>query len=94
MRFSIPIKADRYSQADVMPEQKLLADFWLRQVKSKQEALDWLKRCRNPMSGKTEVEIREILEAEDFGSEFTPQLQQHEQSLREQLAAPALNQRR
>ena len=139
MRFMILIKADKNSEAGVMPDHKLLADmgafneqlvkagvmlageglqpsskgarvrfsgstrsvidgpfaetkeliagFWIWQVKSKQEAIEWVKRCPNPMLGETEVEIRQIFEAEDFGAEYTPELQQRDERLRAEVAA-------
>ena len=64
---------------------ELVAGFWLWQVKSKDEAIEWLKRA--PFDGGTEVEIRQVFEAEDFGAEFTPELRQQEERLREQVAA-------
>jgi hypothetical protein len=138
MRFMVLVKADRNSEAGVMPDQKLLADmtkyneelakagvllageglhpsskgarvrfsdgkrtvidgpfaetkeliagFWLIQVKSKEEAIEWVKRAPNPMPGtEPEIEIRQVFEAEDFGSEFTPELRERE----ERLAAKA-----
>ena len=139
MRFMILIKADKNSEAGVMPDHKLLAEmgafneqlvkagvmlageglqpsskgarvrfsgstrsvidgsfaetkeliagFWIWQVKSKQEAIEWVKRCPNPMLGETEVEIRQIFEAEDFGAEYTPELQQRDERLRAAVAA-------
>ena len=139
MRFMILIKADKNSEAGVMPDHKLLAEmgafneqlvkagvmlageglqpsskgarvrfsggtrtvidgpfaetkeliagFWIWQVKSKEEAIEWVKRCPNPMPGETEVEIRQVFEAEDFGAEFTPELQQQEERLRAEVAA-------
>jgi hypothetical protein len=68
---------------------ELLAGFWLWQVKSKEEAIEWVKRCPNPHNEETEVEIRQLFEAEDFGAEFTPELREQEARLRaqsEQLA--------
>jgi hypothetical protein len=65
---------------------ELLAGFWLWQVKSKEEAIEWVKRCPNPHNEKTEVEIRQIFEAEDFGAEFTPELREQEERLRAQIA--------
>ena len=65
---------------------ELIAGFWLWQVKSMDEAIEWLKRCPNPHSSETEVEIRQVFEAEDFGPEFTPELREQEQRLREQIA--------
>jgi hypothetical protein len=66
---------------------ELVAGFWLWQVQSMQEAIDWLKRCPNPHEEDTEVEIRQIFEAEDFGAEFTPQARAQEERLRAELAA-------
>jgi len=138
MRFMILIKADKNSEAGVMPDHKLLAEmgafneqlvkagvmlageglqpsskgarvrfsgatrsvidgpfaetkeliagFWIWQVKSKEEAIEWVKRCPNPMPGEPEVEIRQIFEAEDFGAEYTPELRQQEERLRAQVA--------
>src|SRR5881628_861723 len=138
MRFMVLVKADKNSEAGVMPSQQLLtamgkyneqlakagvllaaeglhpsskgarvrfaggkktvidgpftetkeliAGFWLWQVKSKEEAIEWLKRA--PF-GKTEVEIRQVFEAEDFGAEFTPELREQERKIREQTAANA-----
>lgn len=69
---------------------ELIAGFWLWQCKSKEEAIEWLKRCPNPHPGQeSEIEIRQVLEAEDFGEAFTPELQEQEERLRadtEQLA--------
>lgn len=61
---------------------ELLAGFWLWQVKSKEEAIEWVKRCPNPHNEETEVEIRQIFEAEDFGAELTPELREQEARLR------------
>ena len=139
MRFMILIKADKNTEAGIMPSEKLLADmgkyneelakagvllageglhptskgarvkfsgtkrtvidgpfkdskdlicgFWLFQVKSREEAIEWVKRCPNPVEGETEIEIRQVFEAEDFGPEFTPELREAEQRLRDQIAA-------
>jgi hypothetical protein len=139
MRFMVLVKADKNSEAGVLPDEKLLADmqkyneelakagvllageglqpsskgarvrfsgakrtvidgpfaetkeliagFWLIQTKSKEEAIEWVKRAPNPFPGtESEVEIRQVFEAEDFGDEFTPELRQAEQRLREQIA--------
>jgi hypothetical protein len=139
MRFMVMLKADKDSEAGVMPSQQLLTDmtkfneelvkagvmlageglqpsskgarvrfsgdkrtvidgpfsetkeliagFWILQVKSKEEAIEWEKRAPNPMPGKeSEIEIRQIFEAEDFGEEFTPELRETEERLREQAA--------
>ena len=136
MRFMILVKADKNSEAGVLPDEKLLTDmgkfneelvkagvmlageglqpsskgarvkfsgdkrtvidgpfaetkeliagFWLWQVKSKEEAIEWVKRCPNPMKGESEIEIRQVFEAEDFGAEFTPELREQEERLRAQ----------
>ena len=64
---------------------ELVAGFWLWQVRSLDEAIEWAKRCPNPMPGPSELEIRPIFEAEDFGAEFTPELRAQEGRLRERL---------
>jgi len=139
MRFMILIKADKNSEAGVLPDQKLLtemgkfneelvkagvmlageglqpsskgarvrfsgknrsvidgpfsetkeliAGFWLWQCKSKEEAVEWVKRCPNPMEGESEVEIRQVFENEDFGAEFTPELRAQEDRIRAEIAA-------
>jgi len=66
---------------------ELIAGFWIWKVKSMEEAIDWVKRCPNPLQGDSEIEIRQIFEAEDFGAEFTPELRAQEQRLRDQMAA-------
>ena len=67
---------------------ELIAGFWLWQVKSKEEAIEWVKRCPNPMPGtEAEIELRQVFEAEDFGAEFTPELREQEERLRAQVAA-------
>jgi hypothetical protein len=137
MRFMILVKADKNSEAGVLPDEKLLSEmgkfneelvkagvmlageglqpsskgarvkfsgdkrtvtdgpfteakeliagFWLWQVKSKEEAIEWVKRCPNPMPGtESEIEIRQVFEAEDFGAEFTPELRKQEERVRAQ----------
>jgi hypothetical protein len=64
---------------------ELVAGFWLWQVKSLEEAVEWLKRCPNPHEGESEIEIRQVFEAEDFGAEFTPELRAQEERLRAQI---------
>ena len=64
---------------------ELIAGFWLWQVKSKEEAIEWLKRA--PFDGGTEVEIRQVFEADDFGPALTPELREQEERLRAQAAA-------
>jgi hypothetical protein len=137
MRFMILVKADKSSEAGILPDEKILTDmgkfneqlvkagvmlageglqpsskgarvrfdgskrtvtdgpfaetkeliagFWLWQVKSKEEAIEWLKRA--PFGGGTEVEIRQVFEAEDFGAEFTSELREQEERLRKQISA-------
>ena len=65
----------------------LIAGFWIWKVKSLDEAIEWVKRCPNPMSGETEIEIRRIFEAEDFGAEFTPEMRAQEERLRGEIEA-------
>ncbi len=65
---------------------ELIAGFWLWQVKSKEEAIAWVKRCPNPHNEESEIEIRQVFEAEDFGPEFTPELREQEERLRAQVA--------
>jgi hypothetical protein len=66
---------------------ELVCGFWMLQVKSKEEAIEWVKRCPNPMEGETEIEIRQVFEADDFGAEFTPELRESEQRLRDRIDA-------
>ena len=66
---------------------ELIAGFWLWQCKSKEEAIEWVKRCPNPMEGESEVEIRQVFENEDFGAEFTPELRAQEDRIRAEIAA-------
>ena len=69
---------------------ELIAGFWIWKCKSLQEAIDWVKRCPDPMPGEEgELEIRQIFEAEDFGEEFTPELRAQEDRLREQIGEKA-----
>jgi hypothetical protein len=140
MRFMVLVKADKNSEAGVLPDEKLLAEmgkyneelakagvllaaeglhpsskgarvkfsgekrivtdgpfaetkeliagFWLWQVKSKEEAIEWVKRCPNPMPGvESEIEIRQVFQAEDFGPAFTPELREQEERIRAQVGA-------
>ena len=66
---------------------ELVAGFWIWQVKSLEEAIEWVKRCPNPMLEDSEIEIRQVFEAEDFGAEVTPSLREQEERLRKQLDA-------
>ena len=68
---------------------ELIAGFWLWQVKSMDEAVEWVKRCPNPMLQESEIEIRPVFEADDFGAEFTPELREQEERIRTQLEAQA-----
>ncbi len=65
---------------------ELVAGYWMWQVKSMEEAVEWVKRCPNPMLGPSEIEIRRVFEAEDFGAEFTPELQEQEARIRAESA--------
>lgn len=65
---------------------ELIAGFWILQCKSLEECVEWVKRSPNPFPGESEIEIRQVFEAEDFGDEFTPELREHEARLREQIA--------
>jgi hypothetical protein len=66
---------------------ELIAGYWLWKVKSMDEAIEWVKRCPNPMGVESEIEIRPLFEAEDFGAEFTPELRAQEDRLRAQIAS-------
>jgi hypothetical protein len=66
---------------------ELIAGFWILQVKDMDEAVEWVKRCPNPMEGESEIEIRRVFEAEDFGDQLTPELREQEQRLRDQTEA-------
>ena len=68
---------------------ELVAGFWIWEVKDTDEAVEWVKRCPNPMLGPSEIEIRPIFEAEDFGAEFTPELREQEDRLRAQMETQA-----
>jgi hypothetical protein len=65
---------------------ELIAGFWLWQVRSMEEAIEWVKRCPNPFEGESEIEIRQVFEAEDFGSEYTPELRERDEKVRNQVA--------
>jgi len=64
---------------------ELIAGFWLWEVASLEEAIDWVKRCPNPHEGESEIEIRQLFTAEDFGEAFTPELREREEELRAQI---------
>ena len=65
---------------------ELIAGFWLWQVRSVEEAIEWVKRCPNPFEGESEIEIRQVFEADDFGPEFTPELREQEKRVSQQIA--------
>ena len=65
---------------------ELVAGFWIWQCASMQEAIEWVKRCPNPMPGDSEIEVRQVFEAEDFGEALTPELRAQEERLRKQVA--------
>ena len=66
---------------------ELVAGYWLWQVRSMDEAVEWVKRCPNPMPGESEIEIRQVFAAEDFGDEYTPELRERDERLRAQVEA-------
>jgi hypothetical protein len=68
---------------------ELIAGFWMIQVKSKAEAIEWVKRCPNPLEGEAEIEIRQVFEASDFGVEFTPELRAQEERVGAQMTKNA-----
>ena len=72
---------------------ELVAGFWLWRVKSMEEAVEWVRRCPNPMEGESEMEIRRVFEAEDFGAEFTPELREQEERLRAEIDGAAKQKR-
>jgi hypothetical protein len=65
---------------------ELVAGFWIWQVRSMEEAVEWVKRCPNPMPSESEIEIRPVYEMEDLGAEFTPELREQEERLRKEIA--------
>jgi hypothetical protein len=65
---------------------ELVAGFWMWKVKSKEEAIEWVKRCPNPMPGDSEIEIRQVFEAEDFGEQFTPELKERAERVYTQVS--------
>jgi len=68
---------------------ELIAGFWIWKCASMREAIGWVKRCPNPMPGESEIEIRQVFEADDFGEAFTPELREQEERLRAQVAGQA-----
>jgi hypothetical protein len=139
MRFMIMVKADKNTEAGVMPDEKMLTDmgkfneelvkagimlagdglhpsskgarvkfsgtkrtvidgpfaeskelvagYWIWQVKSKEEAIEWVKRCPNPTGAESEIEIRQLFESDDFGEEFTPELRAQDERLRNRMTS-------
>ena len=83
MRVLVPIKATTDGPFPATGE--LLAGFWMWEVKDMDEAVEWVKRAPNPMLGPSQIEIRPIFEYEDFGDEFTPELREQEERLREEM---------
>ncbi len=71
---------------------ELIAGFWMFNVKSKEEAIEWVKRCPNPLEGEAEIEIRQVFEASDFGEAFTPELREAEERMTTQMTANAKRQ--
>jgi hypothetical protein len=68
---------------------ELVAGFWIWEVKSKEEAIEWVKRCPNPMPEESEIEIRQVFDAADFGEAFTPELKAQEDRLRAEITKQA-----
>jgi hypothetical protein len=73
---------------------ELIAGYWFWQVKSKKEAIVWVKRCPNPHEGESEIEIRQVFEPEDFGAEFTPELREQEERIRTRVEQRLKDQQR
>ena len=80
--------ADRQVMRGPFPAEEVIAGFWIWRCASLQEAIDWARRCPNPMPGDSDLEIRPIFEAEDFGEALTPELREQEERLRRQLSEP------
>ena len=66
---------------------ELVAGYWMWQVRSMEEAVEWVKRCPNPMEGESDIEIRQVFEADDFGAELTPELREKEERIRREATA-------
>ncbi|RBH57372.1 MULTISPECIES: YciI family protein [Pseudomonas] len=79
-------KQRRVVDGPFMETKELIAGFWIFNVQSLQEAIDWVKRCPNPMASDSEIEIRQIFEAEDFGESLTPELREQEEHLRAKMS--------
>ena len=91
VRFSGPQR--RVIDGPFAETKELVAGFWLWQVRSMDEAVEWVRRCPNPMDGESEIEIRPVFEAEDFGAEFTPELREQEERLRAEIDGAAKQKR-
>ena len=76
----------------VAETKELIAGFWMFNAKSKEEAIEWVKRCPNPLEGEAEIEIRQVFEASDFGEAFTPELREAEERMAAQMTANAKRQ--
>jgi hypothetical protein len=83
----VKFSGDKRSMVDgpFAETKELIAGFWIWQVRSMEEAVEWVRRCPNPMEGESEIEIRPVVEAEDFGAEFTPELRAQEDRLRAEV---------
>jgi len=84
VRFSGPKRA--VVDGPFAETKELVAGFWIWKVKSKEEAIQWVKRCPNPMPGDSEIEIRQLFEAEDFGEQFTPELKEQAERVYTQVS--------
>lgn len=84
----VSFSGDRRSIVDgpFAETKELVAGFWIWQVESMEEAIEWARRCPNPTGAEGQIELRPIFEAEDFGEEFTPELREQEERLRAQIA--------
>ena len=91
VRFSGPQR--RVIDGPFAETKELVAGFWLWQVRSMDEAVEWVRRCPNPIEGESEIEIRPVFEAEDFGAEFTPELREQEERLRAEIDGAAKQKR-
>ena len=85
----IHFKGDKRTVTDgpFTETKELIAGYWIWQVRSMDEAVEWVKRCPNPMESESDIDIRQIFEADDFGAELTPELRQKEERIRKEAAA-------
>ena len=86
VRVSFSGKDRRVIDGPFAETKELIAGYWIWKLNSMEEAIEWVKRCPNPMESDSEIEIRQIFEAEDFGKEFTPELREQEDRLRREMA--------